>query len=230
MKLAMAWVSLPLAVLLDFLTLRLALLLCPLLQAWDPLALAWGVALARWALLSLSALAARGRGQGLPGGLQDALLPLAALLSLLLPGYVTLQALAQPRAPPSELLHGWGRGDVFGLTYGVAGLVAALWHQLFPAGKGEPGPSASLGRLLACMRPDLLRFVAIAGAVTEFVSDCLYNGTMNRIHTRIQSRVFSSVLRQEIGFFHANRTGLPPVLRQEIGFFHANRTGTGPPH
>uniref|UniRef100_A0A8C3FME5 Transporter 1, ATP binding cassette subfamily B member n=1 Tax=Chrysemys picta bellii TaxID=8478 RepID=A0A8C3FME5_CHRPI len=253
MKLAMAWVSLPLAVLLDFLTLRLALLLCPLLQAWDPLALAWGVALARWALLSLSAQAARGRGQGLPGGLQDALLPLAALLSLLLPGYVTLQALAQPRAPPSELLHGWGRGDVFGLTYGVAGLVAALWHQLFPAGKGEPGPSASLGRLLACMRPDLLRFVAIAGflvlsslgemaipyytgrmtdwivseddpsafvraiwamslitvgsAVTEFVSDCLYNGTMNRIHTRIQSRVFSSVLRQEIGFFHTNRTG-----------------------
>ncbi|XP_065419923.1 uncharacterized protein LOC101952783 [Chrysemys picta bellii] len=253
MKLAMAWVSLPLAVLLDFLTLRLALLLCPLLQAWDPLALAWGVALARWALLSLSAQAARGRGQGLPGGLQDALLPLAALLSLLLPGYVTLQALAQPRAPPSELLHGWGRGDVFGLTYSVAGLVAALWHQLFPAGKGEPGPSASLGRLLACMRPDLLRFVAIAGflvlsslgemaipyytgrmtdwivseddpsafvraiwamslitvgsAVTEFVSDCLYNGTMNRIHTRIQSRVFSSVLRQEIGFFHTNRTG-----------------------
>uniref|UniRef100_A0A8C0GLN9 Transporter 1, ATP binding cassette subfamily B member n=2 Tax=Chelonoidis abingdonii TaxID=106734 RepID=A0A8C0GLN9_CHEAB len=243
----MAWLSLPLVVLLDFLTLRLALLLCPLLQAWDPLALAWGVALARWALLSLSAQAARGRGQGLPGGLRDALLPLATLLSLLLPGYVTLQALAQPRAPPSELLHGWGRGDVFGLTYGVAGLVAALWHQLFPAGKGEPGPSASLGRLLACMRPDLLRFVAIAGflvlsslgesggpwlwarggkgvrgqaitpalitaprphsAVTEFVSDCLYNGTMNRIHTRIQSRVFSSVLRQEIGFFHANRTG-----------------------
>ncbi|XP_074975228.1 ATP-dependent translocase ABCB1-like [Caretta caretta] len=253
MKRAMAWGSLPLAVLLDFLTLRLALLLHPQLQPWDPLALAWGLGLARWALLSLSAQAARGRGPGLPGGLQEALLPLAALLSLLLPGYVTLQALAQPRAPPSELLHGWGRGDVFGLTYGVAGLVAALWHQLFPAGKGEPGPSASLGRLLACMRPDLLRFVAIAGflvlsslgemaipyytgrmtdwivseddpsafvraiwamslitvgsAVTEFVSDCLYNGTMNRIHMRIQSRVFSSVLRQEIGFFHGNRTG-----------------------
>ncbi|XP_044838776.1 uncharacterized protein LOC123345792 [Mauremys mutica] len=189
----------------------------------------------------------------MPGGLREALLPLAALLSLLLPGYVTLQALAQPRAPPSELLHGWGRGDVFGLTYGAAGLAAALWHQLFPAGRGEPGPSASLGRLLACVRPDLLRFVAIAGflvlsslgemaipyytgrmtdwivseddpsafgraiwamslitvgsAVTEFVSDCLYNGTMNRIHMRIQSRVFSSVLRQEIGFFHTNRTG-----------------------
>ncbi|CAM4640022.1 unnamed protein product [Lepidochelys olivacea] len=253
MKRAMAWGSLPLAVLLDFLTLRLALLLHPQLQPWDPLALAWGLGLARWALLSLSAQAARGRGPGLPGGLQEALLPLAALLSLLLPSYVTLQALAQPRAPRSELLHGWGRGDVFGLTYGAAGLVAALWHQLFPAGKGEPGPSASLGRLLACMRPDLLRFVAIAGflvlsslgemaipyytgrmtdwivseddpsafvraiwamslitvgsAVTEFVSDCLYNGTMNRIHMRIQSRVFSSVLRQEIGFFHANRTG-----------------------
>ncbi|XP_044838798.1 uncharacterized protein LOC123345808 [Mauremys mutica] len=253
MKLAMAWLSLPLAVLLDFLTLRLALRLCPLLQPWDPLALAWGVALARGALLSLSAQAARGRGQGLPGELREALLPLAALLSLLLPGYVTLQALAQPRAPPSELLHGWGRGDVFGLTYGAAGLAAALWHQLFPAGRGEPGPSASLGRLLACVRPDLLRLVAIAGflvlsslgemaipyytgrmtdwivseddpsafgraiwamslitvgsAVTEFVSDCLYNGTMNRIHMRIQSRVFSSVLRQEIGFFHTNRTG-----------------------
>ncbi|XP_039374891.1 antigen peptide transporter 1-like [Mauremys reevesii] len=248
----MAWLSLPLAVLLDFLTLRLALRLCPLLQAWDPLALAWGVALARGALLSLSAQAARGRGQGLPGA-AEALLPLAALLSLLLPGHVTLQALAQPRAPPSELLHGWGRGDVFGLTYMAAGLAAALWHQLFPAGRGEPGPSASLGRLLACLRPDLLRFVAMAGflvlsslgemafpyylgrmtdwiineddpsvfiqavwdmfliavgsAVTKFICDTVYKETMNRIHMRIQSQVFSSVLHQEIAFFHANRTG-----------------------
>uniref|UniRef100_A0A8C8SR27 Transporter 1, ATP binding cassette subfamily B member n=1 Tax=Pelusios castaneus TaxID=367368 RepID=A0A8C8SR27_9SAUR len=253
MKPAMAWVALPLLVLLDFLTLRLALLLWPLLQAWDPLAVTWGVAVGRWALLTLSAQAARGRGQDLPEGLREALVPLAALLSLLLPSYMSLQALAQPRAPRSPLVHGWGRWDVFGLTYGVAGLVAALWHQLFPSAKGQSGSTASLGRLLACMRPDLLRFVAVAGflvlsslgemaipyytgrmtdwimsednpsafvraiwamslltvgsAVTEFVCDFIYNGTMNRIHKRIQSRVFSSVLRQEIAFFHTNPTG-----------------------
>nr|XP_056723026.1 LOW QUALITY PROTEIN: uncharacterized protein LOC130493334 [Euleptes europaea] len=49
--------------------------------------------------------------------------------------------------------------------------------------------------------------LTVGSAVTEFLCDCLYNATMNRIHTRLQSTVFSSVLRQDIGFFHANRTG-----------------------
>ncbi|XP_074873826.1 antigen peptide transporter 1 [Carettochelys insculpta] len=251
MKLPLAWGYLPLAALLDLLTLRLAQLLCPLLQPWPPLALAWALALPRWALLSLGAQAAR--AQGLPGGLRDALLPLAALLGLLLPCCGTLQALARPRGPPWELLLAWGRWDVWGLTYGTAGLAAVLWHQLWPGGTGEPGSSAALGRLLACVWPDRLRFGAVAvflvlsslgemaipyytgrmtdwivseddpsafsraiwamslitigSAVTEFVSDCVYNGTMNRIHTRLQSQVFGSVLRQEIAFFHTNRTG-----------------------
>ncbi|XP_074826849.1 uncharacterized protein LOC141998117 [Natator depressus] len=65
----------------------------------------------------------------------------------------------------------------------------------------EDDPSAFVRAIWA------MSLITIGSAVTEFVSDCLYNGTMNRIHTRIQSRVFSSVLRQEIGFFHANRTG-----------------------
>ncbi|XP_039374898.1 antigen peptide transporter 1 [Mauremys reevesii] len=65
----------------------------------------------------------------------------------------------------------------------------------------EDDPSAFVRAIWA------MSLITVGSAVTEFVSDCLYNGTMNRIHMRIQSRVFSSVLRQEIGFFHANRTG-----------------------
>nr|XP_008123357.1 PREDICTED: antigen peptide transporter 1 [Anolis carolinensis] len=119
--------------------------------------------------------------------------------------------------------------------------------------KEEGASSASLGRLVSSMRPEALRFLAIAGllvasslgemaipyytgrvtdwivteartpafqkalwmmtvftvgsAVTEFVCDLLYNTTMNRFHTRLQSTVFASILRQEIGFFRASRTG-----------------------
>uniref|UniRef100_A0ACB8EF63 Uncharacterized protein n=1 Tax=Sphaerodactylus townsendi TaxID=933632 RepID=A0ACB8EF63_9SAUR len=53
----------------------------------------------------------------------------------------------------------------------------------------------------------MMSLFTVGSAVTEFLCDCLYNVTMNRIHTRLQSTVFSSVLRQDIGFFHANRTG-----------------------
>ncbi|XP_075770914.1 antigen peptide transporter 1-like isoform X1 [Pelodiscus sinensis] len=65
----------------------------------------------------------------------------------------------------------------------------------------EDDPSAFVQAIWA------MSLITIGSAVTEFVCDFLYNGTMNRIHTRIQSQVFSSVLRQEIAFFHASRTG-----------------------
>ncbi|KYO25497.1 antigen peptide transporter 1 [Alligator mississippiensis] len=53
----------------------------------------------------------------------------------------------------------------------------------------------------------IMSLITIFSAVTEFLCDCVYNTTMNRIHTRLQGQVFSSVLRQEIAFFHTNRTG-----------------------
>ncbi|MGH0172215.1 UNVERIFIED_CONTAM: hypothetical protein FKN15_014158 [Acipenser sinensis] len=43
--------------------------------------------------------------------------------------------------------------------------------------------------------------------VSEFVCDLIYNITMSRIHMRIQSRVFRSVLRQDIAFFDTAQTG-----------------------
>uniref|UniRef100_A0A8C0IW28 Uncharacterized protein n=1 Tax=Chelonoidis abingdonii TaxID=106734 RepID=A0A8C0IW28_CHEAB len=52
-----------------------------------------------------------------------------------------------------------------------------------------------------------MSLLAIGSAVTKFICDVVYKETMNRIHMRIQSQVFSSVLHQEISFFHANRTG-----------------------
>ncbi|XP_077186134.1 uncharacterized protein LOC143833794 [Paroedura picta] len=53
----------------------------------------------------------------------------------------------------------------------------------------------------------MMSLLTLGSALTEFLCDCLYNATMNRIHTRLQSTAFSSVLHQEIGFFSTNRTG-----------------------
>uniref|UniRef100_H9G9T0 ABC transmembrane type-1 domain-containing protein n=1 Tax=Anolis carolinensis TaxID=28377 RepID=H9G9T0_ANOCA len=53
----------------------------------------------------------------------------------------------------------------------------------------------------------MMTVFTVGSAVTEFVCDYLYNTTMNRFHTRLQSTVFASILRQEIGFFRASRTG-----------------------
>uniref|UniRef100_A0A8D0L3J6 Transporter 1, ATP binding cassette subfamily B member n=1 Tax=Sphenodon punctatus TaxID=8508 RepID=A0A8D0L3J6_SPHPU len=250
---AMLGSALPVLLLLDFLTLRLAQLL---LQPCPPLPRAWAVALLRWGLLSVSAYVARARGQGLPGALGDALMPLAALVSFLVPGYATLQAQCLPLGGAVELLHGWGSWEGFALNYLIAGAAAALWHQLGLSDKGATpghGPTASIGRLLSCMKPDLPRFllmaaflllsslgemaipyytgkmtdwimseddpsaferaiwimslITVGSAVTEFICDCLYNTTMNRIHSRIQSSVFRAVLRQEISFFRTSQTG-----------------------
>ncbi|XP_066469291.1 ATP-dependent translocase ABCB1-like [Tiliqua scincoides] len=249
--LRLAWP--PAALLADLLAVRLAWqALSP--PPWGrPLALAWAVAAGRCGLLVLAACAATCHGG--PGS-RDALLPAAALLSFLVPGYASLRALLLPSPEGTPgLAHGWARLDVLVLGYLVVGAAALLWHHLAPSGPRQAGkrPSASFGRLLSCMRPDALRFVAIAGllvvsssgemaipyytgrvtdwivseaassafakallvmslltvgsAVTEFLCDWLYNTTMNRIHARVQGSVFSSVIRQEIGFFHANRTG-----------------------
>ncbi|XP_053149303.1 uncharacterized protein LOC128343892 [Hemicordylus capensis] len=254
LRLPAAWI--PAAVGLDFLGLRLAWQTLP--PSWgSPLALAWAVALLRCGLLTLSACAATCSGAGLrlPGGVRDALLPAAALVSFLLPCYATLQCLLPSQGGAPELAHSWGRADVFALNYLIVGAAALLWHHFAPLGQGEAQkkPSASFGRLIGCLSPDVLRFVVIAGllvvsslgemaipyytgrvtdwivskggssafeealwmmslltvvsAVTEFLCDFMYNTTMNRIHTRLQGSVFRSVLRQEIGFFHANRTG-----------------------
>uniref|UniRef100_A0A8D2L5F1 Transporter 1, ATP binding cassette subfamily B member n=1 Tax=Varanus komodoensis TaxID=61221 RepID=A0A8D2L5F1_VARKO len=53
----------------------------------------------------------------------------------------------------------------------------------------------------------MMSWFTIGSAVTEFLSDLLYNTTMNRFHAHLQSSIFRSILHQEIGFFHANRIG-----------------------
>ncbi|XP_060094444.1 antigen peptide transporter 1-like [Heteronotia binoei] len=157
-----AWI--PAVALLDFLALRLAWL--GLQPPWgSPLLLCWASALVRCPVLTLSAYALGCRqGHGLPRALRDALMPAAALLSFLVPCFATLQYLLLPDGGAAELAHSWGRADVFALSYLVVGATAYLWHLQEPPGQGESRerPSASLGRLLACMRPDVLRFVVIA--------------------------------------------------------------------
>ncbi|XP_067834657.1 antigen peptide transporter 1-like, partial [Heptranchias perlo] len=65
----------------------------------------------------------------------------------------------------------------------------------------EDNPSAFTNSILA------MALITSGSAVTEFICDCVYNGTMTRIHTRIQSSLFRAVVRQEIAFFDTVHTG-----------------------
>ncbi|XP_078074015.1 antigen peptide transporter 1 [Mustelus asterias] len=62
-------------------------------------------------------------------------------------------------------------------------------------------PSAFTNSIIA------MSLITCGSALTEFMCDCVYNITMTGIHTRIQSSVFRSVVRQEIAFFDTVHTG-----------------------
>eukprot|EP00061_Rhincodon_typus_P013741 g40303.t1 len=64
----------------------------------------------------------------------------------------------------------------------------------------EDDPSAFTNSIIA------MSLITSASALTEFFCDCVYNVTMTGIHTRIQSSVFRSVVRQEIAFFDTVHT------------------------
>uniref|UniRef100_A0A6Q2YA24 Transporter 1, ATP-binding cassette, sub-family B (MDR/TAP) n=1 Tax=Esox lucius TaxID=8010 RepID=A0A6Q2YA24_ESOLU len=53
----------------------------------------------------------------------------------------------------------------------------------------------------------VMSLITIMSAVCEFVCDLIYNVTMSRIHTSIQSELFQAVLKQEIDFFDQRQTG-----------------------
>ncbi|XP_043533769.1 antigen peptide transporter 1 [Chiloscyllium plagiosum] len=65
----------------------------------------------------------------------------------------------------------------------------------------EEDPSAFTNSIIA------MSLITSASALTEFICDCVYNVTMTRIHTRIQSSVFRSVVKQKICFFDTEHTG-----------------------
>nr|XP_033779432.1 antigen peptide transporter 1 isoform X2 [Geotrypetes seraphini] len=251
MKAALALCSLPA---LDFAAVQLLLMLSPLLQLQGLLAITW-ISLARLGLLVVTCHTIYAVW-GLPVWLErEVLLLCVALLSLLLPCYTTLTSFIDPQAT-AEILCGWGRSDVWAISYLITVVVAVLWFHLSPfkdksGAKGQP--SASLGKLLSCLTPYGGRFLAVAillvvsslgemaipyytgqmtdwilneenpsafctailtmsllttgSAVTEFLCDFLYNVTMSLVHMGIQSRVFCSVLQQEMAFFDTAQTG-----------------------
>uniref|UniRef100_A0A8C4RUU4 Transporter 1, ATP-binding cassette, sub-family B (MDR/TAP) n=1 Tax=Erpetoichthys calabaricus TaxID=27687 RepID=A0A8C4RUU4_ERPCA len=65
----------------------------------------------------------------------------------------------------------------------------------------EENPDAFFSAITA------MTLITVMSAVSEFVCDLIYNVTMSKIHMRIQSLVFRSVLRQEIAFFDTASTG-----------------------
>ncbi|KAG2469366.1 ABCB9 protein, partial [Polypterus senegalus] len=64
----------------------------------------------------------------------------------------------------------------------------------------EENPDAFFSAITA------MTLITVMSAVSEFVCDLIYNVTMSKIHMRIQSLVFRSVLRQEIAFFDTAST------------------------
>uniref|UniRef100_A0AAQ6AEA7 Transporter 1, ATP-binding cassette, sub-family B (MDR/TAP) n=1 Tax=Amphiprion ocellaris TaxID=80972 RepID=A0AAQ6AEA7_AMPOC len=53
----------------------------------------------------------------------------------------------------------------------------------------------------------MMTLMTVVSAVLEFVCDLMYNVTMSLIHTAVQGAVFQAVLKQEIAFFDAAKTG-----------------------
>lgn len=155
-----SWVAL--GMLLDFLALHMAWRWRPS-PPGNPLAFLWAVAVGRCVSLALAGgtLARSGEAK-LPWKL---LLQGALVLSFQMPGYVSLQYLYQPEGGALELAYSWGRSEVLALNYLVLGLGMLLFHLLLPSGATgtEKRTSASFGRLIACLRPEVLRFVAITG-------------------------------------------------------------------
>lgn len=150
-----SWVAL--GMLLDFLALHSAWRWRPS-PSGNPLAFLWAVAVGRCVSLALAGgtLARSGEAK-LPWKL---LLQGALVLAFQMPGYVSLKYLYQPEGGALELAYCWGRSDILALNYLVLGLVMLLLFPWGPRGT-EQRTSASFGRLIACLRPEALWFVAM---------------------------------------------------------------------
>ncbi|XP_059495381.1 antigen peptide transporter 1 [Stegostoma tigrinum] len=223
----------------------------------EPVLALWLLSLLRVGLLAAALQACSLSRSKLPAWLQPTDLSWMLVMSgLLTPAYVSLVMAAGLSS--TEMLYGLHNWSALALNYASTGLVFLLrWHFSPPGSKGqsagEAGTKATVSRLLACMKPDIGRFLVVAlflvlsslgemaipyytgrmtdwvmneddpsafsnsiiamslitsaSALTEFFCDCAYNVTMTGIHTRIQSSVFRSVVRQEIAFFDTVHTG-----------------------
>ncbi|XP_069491402.1 antigen peptide transporter 1-like isoform X2 [Ambystoma mexicanum] len=237
---------------LDVLVLNLLQWFCPLVGLQEPVLVIWVASLARWGLLTY---AVHVLSMHLPEGLRRALLLSTATLSLLLPCYVTV-SMAATFPAATECLYGWGRWDVLASTHVVTLVMALVWHHLSPFQMEvkEKQPSASLGRLFSCMKPELGRFLLVAVLV---VLSCLsemvlpyYTGRMTdwigkeeedpsafvgAIKAMTIITIFSAVTEflcdnlyyWTMGLVHVRIQGqvFKAVLGQEIAFFDTLPTG-----
>ncbi|XP_032065620.1 antigen peptide transporter 1 [Thamnophis elegans] len=247
-----SWSWVALGMLLDFLALHLSWKWSP--SPWgNPLAFLWAVAVGRCVSLVLAGgtLASSSADQ-FPWRL---LLQGALVLSFQMPGYVSLQYLYEPQGNALHLASNWGRSDVLALNYLVVGAVMLLCHNLLSWGGtgSEKASSASFGRLISCLRPEALRFVAITvlmviscmgemavpyytGRVTDLLiskeeastfTNALYMMACFTLASATTEFLCDFLYNTVMNRFHTRFQGsvFRSVLRQEIGFFSTNRTG-----
>uniref|UniRef100_A0A8C8WWF6 Antigen peptide transporter 1 n=1 Tax=Panthera leo TaxID=9689 RepID=A0A8C8WWF6_PANLE len=168
---SLAWLGIALLVLVDWVLLRGALpgICSVLVPTALPLLRVWVVGLSRWAVLWLGARgvlrATVGSGSESAGvrGWLAALQPLAAALSLALPGLALFRELSSWRVPrdshSSRILHWGSRLDAFALSYVAALPAAAIWHKLrelcVPESHG--GSGGAVRRLVGCLGSEIRR-------------------------------------------------------------------------
>ncbi|XP_024413752.2 antigen peptide transporter 1 [Desmodus rotundus] len=168
---ALAWPGAALLLLADWVLLRPALprVSSLLVPAALPLLRLWVAGLSRWAGLWLGArgllraTAGTKRGSGGGQGWLPSLEPLAAALSLALPGLALFRELSSWGGPgdagSTRLLHCGSRLDAFALSYAAALPAAALWHKL--RSLWVRGCQSSSGdavrRLLGCLGSEIRR-------------------------------------------------------------------------
>ncbi|KAM5145806.1 antigen peptide transporter 1 isoform 1-T1 [Mantella aurantiaca] len=147
----------------DFLTIHL---LGSNLTRFFPLGsmLVWVMSLLRLTVLILGVRVISQRSN-LPSWLQrDSLFIFCEVLSLLVPSCVTLTDLLLPQTS-AELLHSWGRGDLFISSYLLTLTSGVIWYQLSPSSEDDEdssgGSSGSLKRLITLLRPYVGKFLVV---------------------------------------------------------------------
>ncbi|XP_062894961.1 antigen peptide transporter 1-like [Mobula hypostoma] len=240
---------------LAVLDVALTWVLSPALQVWgaEPLLELWVCSLLRLGLLSACLQPVSCLLPGLMSGqLRDLRLGLATCC-LLLPTYTSL--LVAIGCPCPELLHGPCTTRVLALTYLLTGLGFTVNQRFLPevGGSQTPGQTASLTRLVSCLRPDSSRFLFVAVFLVlssagemaiPYYSGRMTDWVMNKDNPSAFSSTILAMAAFTIGsavsecicdcIYNATMTGIHTriqgsvfrsVVQQEIAFFDTQHTG-----
>ncbi|KAE8585196.1 hypothetical protein XENTR_v10021242 [Xenopus tropicalis] len=218
-----------------------------------PLILPWLVGLSRLLFLILS-LRVLSRSFRLPFH-RDHLNLYCTVLSLLVPIYISLTSLVNPHRS-ANLLYSWTHWVILFWCYLLTLISAVVVHQLLPYStekKDAEVTAASLGRLIALLKPYIFRFLLVAfflvlsswgelalpsytGHMTDWIANkkdpssfttAIIAMSLITVASAVAEFVCDCIYFMTMSLIHSHTQGLliRSVLRQEITFFDSTSTG-----